>query len=155
MKTNNKTLLTKEGFRNLLSIKSKLELSLRKAKDRRAQLMAEKEFMSVDLSDVQSEIFALQKELAQISTQLDNAKLLPASTKKHSHVQVGDNVRIVNHVIGHQIKLVSTYEANPLEGKVSVKSPIGKQVIGKAIGSTINVVVPRFGQMEFQIAGIL
>ena len=39
-------------------------------------------------------------------------------------------------------KLVGSVEANPVEGKISVESPVGRALIGSKVGDTVEVEVP-------------
>ena len=44
-------------------------------------------------------------------------------------------------------------EANPAENKLSNESPVGKAIIGKKKGETVEVAAPR-GKMKFKILEI-
>jgi transcription elongation factor GreA len=49
--------------------------------------------------------------------------------------------------------MVSEEEANLKEGKISIKSPIGKGIMGKKVGDIAEVDAPA-GKMEFEILDI-
>ena len=49
--------------------------------------------------------------------------------------------------------LVSEKEADIKTGKISVTSPIGKGLLGKKVGDTVNITVPA-GVIEFKILEI-
>jgi transcription elongation factor GreA len=52
------------------------------------------------------------------------------------------------------IKIVSTIEADPFDGKLSNESPIGAGLIGKTVGETVEIQTPG-GPMQIKILEIL
>jgi transcription elongation factor GreA len=49
--------------------------------------------------------------------------------------------------------IVGSYEANPLEGKISDESPLGKAFLGKKTGDVVNVTTPG-GTVKYEILKI-
>ena len=49
--------------------------------------------------------------------------------------------------------LVGSREADPTNGRISNESPMGKAIMGKAVGDTTKVTTPG-GEIEFEILGI-
>ena len=49
--------------------------------------------------------------------------------------------------------IVGSAEANPAENRLSNESPVGKAIIGKKKGETVEVTAPR-GAMKFKIMDI-
>ena len=49
--------------------------------------------------------------------------------------------------------LVAEEEANLAAGKISVKSPIGKGLLGKSVGDVADITVPA-GKLQFEILEI-
>ncbi len=156
MDKNRYILLTRDGYRDILKMKQKLALSIREAKDRIAQLVQAHDFGD-EFTDLRAEVESMQRELETMENTVSMARILPDRHIKSSTggvVHLGDEVTLVNHVIGHRIKLVSPAEADVTKGLVSVASPIGSQLLGKAVGSVIEAVVPRFGPTEFRILSV-
>jgi transcription elongation factor GreA len=58
----------------------------------------------------------------------------------------GDNPPEVYHLVG-------AAEADPTKGKISNESPLGKALIGRHVGDTVQVNAPA-GQLTFRIAAI-
>ena len=50
-------------------------------------------------------------------------------------------------------QIVGPYEANLSKGSISVTSPIGRALIGKAVGDTVEVQTPR-GAKSYEIVGV-
>ena len=53
-----------------------------------------------------------------------------------------------------EIEIVSKVESDPLEGKISVESPIGAALVGKTVGQTVDVVAPN-GSSKLKIINII
>ena len=49
--------------------------------------------------------------------------------------------------------IVGAAEANPLDGKISNESPLGKVLLGKHIGDEVDVDAPN-GKIKFKIVAI-
>ena len=70
-------------------------------------------------------------------------------------VSIGATVRLrdVNANKTFEYQIVGSAEANPAENKLSNESPVGKAIIGKKKGETVEVSAPR-GAMKFKIMDI-
>ena len=70
-------------------------------------------------------------------------------------VSVGSKVRLrdISAKQTVEYRIVGSAEANPAENKLSNESPVGKAIIGKKKGETVEVVAPR-GSMKFKILEI-
>lgn len=56
-------------------------------------------------------------------------------------VQLGSTVKLKNHKT-MQFQVVGTVEADPLNGKISDESPIGKALLGKKVGDQVEIKTP-------------
>lgn len=60
-----------------------------------------------------------------------------------SKVQLGSRVTLKDKSgTTKEFQVVGTVEANPLEGKISDESPIGKALLGKALGDDVDIKTP-------------
>lgn len=59
-------------------------------------------------------------------------------------MQLGSCVELKHSAGGKakQFQVVGTVEADPLSGKISDESPIGKALMGKKIGDSVEIVTP-------------
>jgi len=93
----------------------------------------------------------LESRIAEIEDILLNADLIKAGTNTHvslgSKVELTDGTKIVIYTI------VGPVEADPIEGKVSNKSPIGEAVFGKKVGDSATIATPK-GDVTYQIINI-
>ncbi|KUK67505.1 MAG: Transcription elongation factor GreA [candidate division WS6 bacterium 36_33] len=91
-----------------------------------------------------------EQKIAELKEKIKNAKVVKDLDK--SQVGLGDIVTLRNSkVITYEI--TSEDDANPLEGKISHKSPIGMAIMGKKVGEKIDIKTPK-GVTEYTIEKI-
>lgn len=97
----------------------------------------------------------LETKIAHIKAKLADARVLDASDIKTDEVQILTKVRVRMKSTGLEktYQLVTEGEANALEGKISVTTPIAKGLLGKKVGEVAQVQVPA-GLMEFEVLEI-
>ena len=97
----------------------------------------------------------LELKIAKLEGTLGNARLVDESTIDTSKVAILATVKLKNKKTKTDVSytLVAEEEANLKEGKISVSSPIGKGLLGKKIGDTVQITVPA-GVLEFKILDI-
>ncbi len=96
-----------------------------------------------------------EAKIAKLGESLANARLIDESKLDTSKVLALSIVKIKNIRNGSAMtyQLVSETEADLKSGKISVKSPIAKGLLGKSVGDTVEIAVPA-GKMEFEILEI-
>lgn len=62
--------------------------------------------------------------------------------KGDSKVQLGSTVKLKGDSKTKEFQVVGTVEADPLNGKISDESPIGRALLGKKVGETVEIVTP-------------
>lgn len=92
-----------------------------------------------------------EKRIAEIDNILKNASVI--KIKKSDKVQLGSKVELKNALGTVTFSVVGTIEADPLEGKVSDISPIGKALLGKSVGDDVEIVLPSKTE-KYKIAAI-
>ncbi|MFZ9046719.1 MAG: transcription elongation factor GreA [Cyclobacteriaceae bacterium] len=97
----------------------------------------------------------LEMKISQLEAVVGNARVLDESTLDTSKVSILSTVRIKNSKNGAEVKyqLVSEEEADLKTGKISIKSPIGKGLVGKRVGEVAKIKVPA-GEMQFEVVEI-
>lgn len=97
----------------------------------------------------------LEMKIAKMEETLGNARVLDKSKADTSKVGPLSIVKLLNKKIGKEVvyTLVSESEANFKEGKISMASPIGRALMGKKLGDTVDVNVPA-GLITFEILDI-
>lgn len=97
----------------------------------------------------------LEAKIAKLEATLASARLLDKKSLDTSKVQVLNTVKVMNKKLKKEqvFTLVSENEADLKQGKISVNSPIGQGLLGKAVGETASIKVPS-GVMEFEVLDI-
>lgn len=62
--------------------------------------------------------------------------------KGDSKVQLGSLVKLKSDGTTKEFQVVGTVEADPLNGKISDESPIGKALLGKKVGEDVEIQTP-------------
>jgi transcription elongation factor GreA len=85
----------------------------------------------------------MEAKIADLEYILNNVELIQEpSAENRDSVQLGAKVVVEVDGEDDELILVGTLEANPIEGKISNESPIGKALFGKKIGSIVQLNSP-------------
>lgn len=97
----------------------------------------------------------LEMKISKLEDVLANARILSEEHIDLSKVGVLTKVKIKNlaNSATMEYSLVAEKEADIRKNKISVSSPIGKGLLGKKVGETAEIQVPR-GVMSFEILEI-
>lgn len=150
--------LTKEGMQNIeerletLTQNKRPEVAerLRRALDDGGELTENTEY-----EDAKNEQAFIESEISRLSLILRNAKLIEEDKISHDIVQIGSRVAIMEAGTKdlEEYQLVGSAEANPMAGKISDESPMGKALLGCKVGEKIKVNAPA-GEIAFTIKKI-
>jgi len=81
----------------------------------------------------------LEKRIKEIKEILSNSeKIEKGDTSKHS-VQIGSTVTVGMESFQNSYQIVDPLEADPLNGKISIESPVGKALIGSSVGDIVQI----------------
>jgi transcription elongation factor GreA len=150
--------LTRDGYNRL-----KEELHVLTTHNRKEVLEKIAEARSHgDLSE-NAEYDAAREEQAQIESRINDlesklsaATILDSKQIKTDRVYILTSVKLRNLQAEDEIieyTLVSSEEADTDLGKISVRSPVGKSLIGKSIGDQVRILVPK-GELHYEILDI-
>ncbi|HNF02279.1 MAG TPA: transcription elongation factor GreA, partial [Ferruginibacter sp.] len=97
----------------------------------------------------------LEAKIKSLEGVIANARILDEKSIDTSKVSILTNVTLTNLNTKKKVtyKIVSENEADLKQGKISVTSPIGKGLLGKTVGETVDVQVPA-GILKFRIEEI-
>jgi len=150
-------ILTQEGYEKL---KEEIEfLKTDKRREVAERIRVAREFGDIaenaEYDDAKNEQAMLEHRIAQLEERLLNARVIDTGDVDTSVVSVGSRVRLkdvdANETVEYHI--VGSAEANPAEQKLSNESPVGRAIIGRKKGETVEVVAPR-GALKFKILDI-
>ncbi|MBP3586333.1 MAG: transcription elongation factor GreA [Paludibacteraceae bacterium] len=97
----------------------------------------------------------LESKIAMLKAKIIDARIIDETSIKTDEVQILTKVKVKNTKNGQikEYQLVTEGEANILEGKIAVTTPIAKGLLGKKVGELAQVKVPA-GTIEFEILEI-
>lgn len=138
MNTTDVIYLSKKGMKELKKQIARLERDRQKAMT---------ELREIDKTEGHDERLArvekiavievIESELADKRQVLENAKLLPRK-RDALKVAIGSVVELID-MSGRIVRytLVDTFEADPSDGRISIKSPLGQNLLGKQLQDII------------------
>jgi transcription elongation factor GreA len=150
-------ILTREGYEKL---KQEIEyLSTDKRQEVAERIRIAREFGDIaenaEYDDAKNEQAMLEHKIALLEERLRDARVIQKSEITADVVSIGSKVRLkdvdANETVEYHI--VGSAEANPAEQKLSNESPVGKAIIGRKKGETVEVTAPR-GTLKFKILDI-
>ena len=97
----------------------------------------------------------LELKIGKLKDLIANARIIDESQMDNSKVLILSTVKLKNKANGAIMTytLVSETEADLKSGRISVNSPIGKGLLGKAVGDSATIMVPA-GEIELEIVEI-
>jgi transcription elongation factor GreA len=150
-------ILTPEGYEKL---KHEIEhLSTVKRREVAERIRVAREFGDIqenaEYDDAKNEQMLLEHRIATLEDRLRNARVIDVGDITTDVVSVGSHVRLrdVDARKTFEYTIVGSAEANPAENKLSNESPVGKALIGRKKGETVEVTAPR-GALKFKILEI-
>ena len=155
MSDKNNVFLTKEGFEELKKELKQLEEVKRPQLVKRlaaaramGDLSENSEYTSSreELSMIDGRIEELEKILSQV-------KVIRAKKKKSKEIALGSQVTVKVNGEEHVYSVVGEWEADPLNKKISHSSPLGKALLGRKKGHSVEIEAP-VGKIVYKIVNI-
>ncbi|MGH3015168.1 MAG: transcription elongation factor GreA [Gaiellaceae bacterium] len=150
-------ILTPAGHKKL---KEEIEhLSTVKRREVAERIKQAREFGDIaensEYDDAKNEQAMLEHRIATLEERLKNARVIAKNEITTDVVSVGTRVRLRDVDAKETIEytIVGSAEANPAEQKLSNESPVGKAIIGRKKGETVEVTAPR-GSLKYKIMDI-
>ncbi|MCR4427064.1 MAG: transcription elongation factor GreA [Firmicutes bacterium] len=108
-----------------------------------------------EYEDAKNEQAFIEGRIAQIEKMLRNARIIEQPEGGADEVSLGSTVVLKNLEEGavEEYTIVGSAEANPSRKKISNESPVGRAVLGKTVGSVVEVAVP-VGVIKYQVVQI-
>jgi transcription elongation factor GreA len=151
-------ILTPEGYKQL---KAELEvLRTDKRREVAERIAYARQFGEIaenaEYDDAKNEQMMLEHRIAQLEERLAHAEVIDKKRVDTSVVSVGSVVRLrdVDAKQTTEYFIVGSAEANPTENKLSNESPVGKAIMGRKKGETVEVATPRGSKIKFKIMEI-
>lgn len=151
--TDQPTFLTKEGMKKLEEELRNLQTVRRhEVADRLHAAMEEGDIdENAEYDDAKNEQAFVEGRILMLENMFKNTALIDESVKAGDEVLLGCKVTIVEGTGTPEVyHLVGVVEADPTKGKISNESPLGKALMGRRVGDTVQVNAPA-GLLTFRI----
>jgi transcription elongation factor GreA len=149
--------LTREGYDKILKELDDLKTRVRSDVSKAIAEAREKGDLSenAEYHAAKDEQGMLELKISELEQVMSNARIIDKSLLDTSHVVVFAKVTIknLNNGAKQTYEIVSETEADLKAKKISVGSPIGRGLLGKAVGDIATVETPA-GKIEFEILEI-
>ena len=151
------TYMTEDGYKKLKEELNELERVQRPAISKQIAEARDKGDLSENAEyDAAKEAQGLlEMKISQLKETLASARMIDESKINTNEVQILNRVKIKNLKTGQVMSymIVSESEANLKEGKLSVKTPIAKGLLGKKVGDIAEITVPQ-GKISLEVMNI-
>jgi transcription elongation factor GreA len=150
-------ILTSEGYERLK--KEIEELSTVKRREVAERIRVAREFGDIaenaEYDDAKNEQMLLEHRIATLEERLRDARVISKKDVAKDVVSIGSKVKLRDVAARETVEyhIVGSAEANPAQNKLSNESPVGKAIIGKKKGETVEVSAPR-GTLKYKILEI-
>ena len=151
-------ILTPEGLEKL---KAEIaHLSTEKRREVAERIKEAREFGDIsensEYDDAKNEQAMLEQRIAALEEKLRSAQVIDASELSTDVVRVGVTVNVKDEGTGSSDKftIVGSAEANPGEKKLSNESPVGKALLGRKKGDSVEVALPSGKKRTLKITKI-
>jgi transcription elongation factor GreA len=151
-------ILTPAGFEQLRAELDTLRTT--KRREIAERIAAAREFGEIaenaEYDDAKNEQMMLEHRISQLEERLGNARVIDTKKVDTSVVSIGSVVRLRDVDAKETVEyfIVGSAEANPAERKLSNESPVGRAIIGRKKGETVEVITPRGSKVKFKIMEI-
>ncbi len=108
-----------------------------------------------EYDEAKNEQAKIEARIAEIEVMLKNVEIIEDVTGDSQTVVIGVKVKALDMEFDEECEylVVGSTEADPMQGKISDESPLGKALLGKKIGDEVIVDAPA-GELKFKILEI-
>jgi transcription elongation factor GreA len=148
--------LTREGAEKLRKELVELKGPAREALSKRLRSAIQQGDLSenADYHAAKEEQGFLEGRIQELERILKNVTIIDDTKRDNSVVVVGNHVTVEEEGIGEDTYfIVGPKEADPMNGRISFESPIGKALMDKKVGETVSITTP-IGAIKMKIVSI-
>ncbi len=105
-----------------------------------------------EYDEARNEQAKTEARIAELKEMMENAVIVDEAKLDASVISLGSLVKAYDSDFDEEVlyTIVGSNEANPMEGKISDLSPIGRALIGKKAGDVVNILAPG-GAVELKV----
>jgi transcription elongation factor GreA len=150
------TSLTQEGYDKLKAELAELKVRRTKVIEDMRRAAADKDFReNAPLDAAKEERGHVEGRIMELEATLKSATIIGENKETSIKVNVGNSVVLRDEASGEELRytIVGPREVDPVKGKISTNSPIGKAVIGRTQGDIVEITAPA-GKLRYRLAQI-
>ncbi len=149
-----KQMYTKQGYQELLDELSYLKLTRRE--EIKEQIAVARGFgdlsENAEYDEARNEQAKVEARIVELEALIENAEVIDETVMDTRTISLGSDVVLYDEDDEEELSysIVGSNQADPLEGKISDQSPIGRGLMGRRAGDRITVETPS-GERHFTI----
>ncbi len=149
-----KQMYTKQGYQELLDELSYLKLTRRE--EIKEQIAVARGFgdlsENAEYDEARNEQAKVEARIVELEALIENAEVIDETAMDTRTISLGSMVKLYDEDDEEELSysIVGSNQADPLEGKISDQSPIGRGLMGKRAGDHVAVETPS-GERHFHI----
>ena len=154
MSPNGDAYLTKDGLEKLKSELKELKTVKRKEIAGRIQDAKELGDLSenAEYAEAKDQQAFTEGRIVELENTIKNAQVI-SDENTGGVVHIGSTIKLSSDAGDKQYTIVGSNEANPPQGLISNESPLGQAFIGRKVGDTVEVKVPK-GTVRYKILSV-
>ncbi len=145
--------LTEEGYTGLKQELAALKGQRHEVIDEMRRAAADKDFReNAPLHAARERRGHLEGRIKELEETLKLATVISSDPKSSARASIGDSVLLTDLASGEELRymIVNPRETDPIKGKISSQSPIGKAIVGHFEGQVVEVAAPA-GKRQYRI----
>jgi transcription elongation factor GreA len=149
--------LTRDGLKKLEDELDELKTVHRREVNER--IRQAKEFGDIsenaEYEDAKQEQAFVEGRVLKLEAMIRNARVIDASDYVADEVHLGATIKVkeAGSGVSREFTIVGSAEADPKNARLSNESPVGRALMGRKKGETVDVTTPR-GPMKYKIESI-
>ena len=152
---NQRVQITPVGYRQLVSELEELKkIKLPEAIERLARARDFGDLSeNAEYHSAKGDLGSLEGRAEELQDIISRAQVVDLKKTANQEVSIGSIVHIEVNGAQHEFNIVGEWEADPAAKKISLESPLGKALMGKKSGDTVEVEAPA-GKVIYLIKGL-
>ncbi len=108
-----------------------------------------------EYDEAKTEQGKVYSKIAELKDLMENAEVIEQAKTAHDIVAIGKLVTVLDVAEKEQeeYQIVGSQEANPMQGRISDESPLGRALLGSREGDTVTIDAPA-GAIKFKIVAV-
>ena len=108
-----------------------------------------------EYDEAKTEQGKLYSKIAELKALIEKAEIIEKTEMDRGTVALSSRIKLLDVDESEELEyqIVGSQEANPMSGRISDESPIGRGLLGHRVGETVTIDAPA-GEMKFTILSV-